>query len=103
LQRDVVVGQQAAHDRQVLGEAVRAPIKGEAEGSMLGHLVAGADAEQQPTRGQLLQGAGHLGQQGRVAECGGRDQAADLDALGGRPDCREQRPGLGVRLEDIEP
>ena len=90
-------------DLQVFGEASDAAVEAQAEGGVLGELVAGANAEEQPTRGELLERTGHLGQQCRMAEAGREDHAADLDALGGRADGGHQRPGVGVGVEHARP
>jgi len=99
MQCEVFIGEQAAHDLQVLRQPADPTSEWETEGVVLGWLVAGADAQHQPPVRQLLQCGGHPGQHGRVPKGGRQNHAADLYAVRGRTDRRHQRPRLRKRLE----
>ena len=69
-------------------------VEGIAEGMVLRLVPAGAEPEDQPAAGDLLDRVRHLGQQGRVAETGATDQRADLDPLGDGRHAAQQRPAF---------
>ena len=88
------VAQEARDDRERLLEAIDAVVEGKAEGAVLRLVPARAETEDQPAAADLVDGVGHLGQQGRVAETGADDQGAELDPPGGGRQRREERPAL---------
>ena len=100
IHRDALIGQQWLQNLQVFVEAAHAVIEVEAKCSVFGDLVAGANAEQQATTGELLERTGHFGEQSRVAERRRHDHAPDLDPLGRDTDGRHQRPRFRIRVKD---
>ena len=53
--------QQRLQDLEILGKAANAVVEAQAKRGVLGELIAGANAQQQATTRQLLQGAGQNG------------------------------------------
>src|SRR5215212_2559128 len=99
LKGDGLAGQQLGQDRKVLFEGADPALEVVAEGGVLVNLIAGPDPEQDAPVGQLLEGAGHLGQHAGVAEGRREDVGAELDLLGLHGDGGEQGPDFGERLD----
>ena len=62
---------------------------------------AAADAQLQPAAGDEVRGAGVLGHVQRVLVAHVDDGRADLDALGARANCGEQREGRGELAREV--
>ena len=91
---DPPVAEQAVDDGDRLLEAADAVVVGVAEGDVVGLVPAGAEAEDEATAGDFVDGVGDLGQQRRVAVTGAGDEGTDLDARGDGGERGDVRPAL---------
>ena len=97
LERVRAVGPRAADDRELLLEPLHAHAQRrelEAEGRVLGLVPAGPEAELDAAARDVVDRCHGLGQDGRVAEGGGRDQHAEPQGRRDRGQPRHRRPGL---------
>ena len=111
--RRVELAPPAADARQRLGEVGEPGARGAEVVAVLVVVAlepARADAEDEPAAGDVVDGAGHVGQQLGVAVAVAGDQRADLDAAGGLGPGPEHRPalevlavGLAVEREEVVP
>jgi hypothetical protein len=69
--------------------------EGEPVGVVLGFEPTGADTELGTAIRHVVEGGGHFGEDGGVAESDGTDETAETDALGVAGETTEEDPGIG--------
>ena len=88
------IGEEGANDGEGFLEAADPMVEREAVGRVFRLVPAGAEAQDQPTAADLVEGGGLLGEHGGVVEAGRGDQRPDLHPFGDRGDRREGGPRL---------
>ena len=94
LERDALTRDEPAHDLERLLEAPDAPVERNAERAELRLVPAGAQAEDEPAAGDLVDRRRHARDQAGRVERGRRHQRAELHALRRRRDCCKHGPDI---------
>jgi hypothetical protein len=94
VERDVLAGEQSADDRERLLEPRDEVVERQPERAELHLVPAAAEAEDEPTAGELVRRGRHAREQARWVERGAGDERAELDALGDPREPGERRPGI---------
>jgi len=94
LERHALAREQPRDDRERLLEPGHLPVGGEAERLELGVVPARAEAEAEAAAGDLVDPGRHPCEEPRRVERGRGDERPELDALRGRGQRGEQRPGV---------
>ena len=81
-------------DHQAVLESADLVVRRVAEGNVLRVVPATADTQDQPAAADVIEGRGHLGQEGRVAVLGGHDQDPELGPGRDRGRRGQHGPGL---------
>jgi hypothetical protein len=91
---DVFTPEQGNDDLESLFESADAMVVWKAERVELRLVPAGAQAEDETASADLFDSVGHFGEHGRVSVAGAGDKWAELNPVGRRRQCRQERPAV---------